>query len=55
MKFGIYFLLFIRMIHAVNLRGGTDEDYCLKCWDECEIIFHDRFCKNCTEKCGISK
>ncbi len=39
------------VVSGVRLRG-TEEDYCEKCWDECETFFHDRFCERCTDKCG---
>lgn len=50
-KFIVVFLLICNIVQGNNLRK-TNEDYCEKCWDECETFFHDRFCARCTKKCG---
>jgi hypothetical protein len=34
---------------SVYLESPQSNNYCERCWDECETFFHDRFCARCTE------
>lgn len=34
---------------SMYLEPPQSNNYCERCWDECETFFHDRFCARCTE------